>query len=168
MQNKNKKTNTRIILFKGIRLLFIPLSLLMFYYSGKAWGNPVGFILAAVFGGSFFFIINSAIVDFIGGELKNGVEELIRKVTSSPVHIEFGKVWGRMSFLIFLQEDNETVTKVIYRKVVEKLRTSDYFGKIEIVSMANVPDLEKETIRKFKNLMLKNALEIARRKRKEK
>ncbi|QHI71411.1 hypothetical protein [Aminipila terrae] len=140
----------------------------MFYYTGKAWGNPVGFVLAVVFGGSFFYIINGAIVDFIGGELKNGVEELIRKVTSSPVHIEFGKAWGRMSFLIFLQEDNETVTKVIYRKVVEKLRTSDYFSKIEIVSMANVPDLEKETIRKFKNLMLKNALEIARRKRKEK
>ncbi|WP_312095589.1 hypothetical protein, partial [Aminipila sp.] len=71
-------------------------------------------------------------------------------------------------FLIFLQEDNETVTKIIYRKVVERLRTSEYFSKIEIVSMANVPDLEKETIAKFKNMMMKNALEIARRQRKEK
>jgi len=51
---------------------------------------------------------------------------------------------------------------------VERLRTSEYFSKIEIVSMANVPDLEKETIAKFKNMMMKNALEIARRQRKEK
>ena len=158
----------KIMFFKGIRLLFIPLSMLMFYYASGAWGYALGFILAAGFGMSFFLMINNGIVDVIGGELKNGVEELIHKVTSSPVHIEFGKAWGRMSFLIFLQEDNETVTKVIYRKVVETLTASDYFNKIEIVSMANVPDLEKETIRRFKNMMLKNAFEIASRKRKEK
>lgn len=167
MQNKKKHKNIKITLFKGIRLLFIPLSIIMFYYTTKAWGDPIGFILAIGFGYSFFIIMNSAIVDLIGRELKNGVEELIRKVTSSPVYIEYGKAWGRMSFLIFLQEDNETVTKVIYRKVVERLKNSEHFSKIEIVSMANVPNLEKETIEKFKNMMLKNALEIAKRKRKE-
>jgi hypothetical protein len=168
MQDKIKRKNMKIRFFKGIRLLFIPLSLTMFYFTTKAWGDAIGFLLAVAFGWSFFLVMNSAIVDVIGGELKSGVEELIRKVTASPVHIEFGRAWGRMSFLIFLQEDNETVTKIIYRKVVERLRTSEYFSKIEIVSMANVPDLEKETIAKFKNMMMKNALEIARRQRKEK
>lgn len=167
MQSKKKHKNIKLTFFKGIRLLFIPLSLIMFYYTTKAWGDSIGFILAMGFGVSFFLIINSTIVDIIVGELKSGVEELIRKVTTSPVHIEFGRTWGRMSFLIFLQEDNETVTKVIYRKVVERLKASEHFSKIEIVSMANVPNLEKETIEKFKNMMLKSALEIAKRKRKE-
>lgn len=168
MQSTKKYVNTKILFFKGIRLLFIPLSLIMYYYTTKAWGDVVGLLMSVVFGGSYFLIINGAIIDIIGSELKRGVEELIKKVTTSPVHIEFGKAWGRMSFLIFLQEDNETVTKVIYRKIVEKLKMSEYFSKIEIVSMANVPNLEKETIKKFKTIMIKNAIEMAERGRKVK
>lgn len=168
MQNREKNTKLKITLFKGIRLLFIPLSLVMYYYSTKAWGDAIGLILAVSFGGSFFIILSSAIVDIVGRELKRGVEELIKRVTTNPVHIEFGRAWGRMSFLIFIQEENETVVKVIYRKVVETLKKSDYFSKIEVFSMANVPNFEKETIKKFKNMMLKNAVEMAKRERKEK
>ncbi|MFV0516652.1 MAG: hypothetical protein ACK5MV_04595 [Aminipila sp.] len=165
MQNVTKQIKFKLTIFKGIRLLFIPLSIIMFYFATKAWGDGFGVILALLFGGIYFLIVNGAIVDLIGGEIKNGIEDLIKRVTASPVHIEFGRAWGRMSFLIFLQEENETVTKVIYRKLVEKLKGSEYFNKIEIVSMANVPNLEKETIKKFKALMIRNAFEATKRKK---
>lgn len=168
MQIKKKHDNINITILKGIRLLFIPLSLIMYYYTTKAWNDAIGLVMAVVFGGSYFFMISNAIVEIICGEIKTGIEKLIRKATSSPVHIEFGKTWGRMTFLIFLQEDNETVTKVIYRKAVERLKGSEYFSKIQIVSMANVPNLEKDTIEKFKIIMLENAIDMANKKRREK
>lgn len=102
-------------------------------------------------------------MDVIGSDLKKTVEQIVERVTESPVHIEFGKMMGRMSFFIFLQEDSEAVTKVIYKKIVERLKMTDYFSRIEIISMANVPNLEKETIEKFKKMMMKNAIEMARK-----
>lgn len=167
MQDVKEQNKSKLLIFKGIRLLFIPLSLIMFYFATRAWGDPIGVVLAIAFGSSYFLIMNGAIVDIIGSDIRDGIETIIRKITQSPVHIEVGRAWGRMSFLIFIQEDNETVTQVIYRKLVEKLKGSEYFNKIEIVSMANVPDLEKETIKKFKALMLKNAFEASRRDREE-
>lgn len=163
MEKKMGKRNIRILILKGVRLLFIPLSMIMYYFTVRAWGDILGLILSIAFGGSFFLIINSSIMDVIGSDLKKTVEQIVERVTESPVHIEFGKMMGRMSFFIFLQEDSEAVTKVIYKKIVERLKMTDYFSRIEIISMANVPNLEKETIEKFKKMMLKNAIEMARK-----
>ena len=163
MKKAYDESRMKILALKTLRLLFIPISMVMYYMGSKAWGDGIGFILSVAFGTTFFFMINATILDVIGADLKKVVEQIVRKVTPSPVHIEFGKVLGRMSFLIFLQEDNETITKVIYKKIVERLKTNDYFKKIEIISMANVPNLEKDTIEKFKKMMLKNAIEMARK-----
>lgn len=163
MEKKMGKRNIRILILKGVRLLFIPLSMIMYYFTVRAWGDIPGLILSIAFGGSFFLIINSSIMDVIGSDLKKTVEQIVERVTESPVHIEFGKMMGRMSFFIFLQEDSEAVTKVIYKKIVERLKMTDYFSRIEIISMANVPNLEKETIEKFKKMMMKNAIEMARK-----
>ena len=163
MKRKQDESRIKILLLKTVRLLFIPISMIMYYYGTKAWGDGIGLLLSIGFGMSFFFMINSAIVDVIGSDLKKVVEQIVRRVTPNPVHIEFGRIFGRMSFLIFLQEDNETITKVIYKKIVERLKTNEYFKRIEIISMANVPNLEKDTIEKFKKMMLKNAIEMARK-----
>ena len=155
--------SVKIFILKGVRLLFVPLSMIMYYYATRAWGDGIGLILSIAFGAAFFFMVNGTILDIIGADLKKTVEQIVRKVTESPVHIEFGRMMGRMSFLIFLQEENETVTKVIYSKIVERLKNTEYFKRIEIISMANVPNLEKETIEKFKRKMMKSAIEMARK-----
>ncbi|QIB68980.1 MFS transporter [Aminipila butyrica] len=168
MDYKQKNVNRRIAWLKGARMAAAPLALLMFFSVQQAWGVLPAILLGVGFGVGFLAILNASVADCIGGELKNGVENMIRRATGIPVHIECGKAWGRMSFLIFLQEDNEAVTKAVYRKVVEKLKNSDYFNQIEVISMANVPDLEKETIKRFKNMMMRNAVEMVRSKKRSK
>lgn len=165
MRKKIEKNDIKIKALKGVRLLFIPLAVIMFYYGTRAWGDGIGILLSIAFGGSFFMIVNGTILDIIGADLKEAVEQIVRKVTANPVHIEFGKMMGRISFLIFLQEDSEAVTRVIYKKIVERLKMNDYFSRIEIISMANVPNLEKETIEKFRRKMMQSAIEMARKER---
>lgn len=168
MVDGKRLCDTQIKVLRMMKIICIPLGAVMFYFVGRAWGEAAGLAAAIIFGAVYYKIISSAIVDVIAGELKQGVEELISKVTKSPVHIEYEKIWGRMGFFIFLQEDNENITKLIYRRVVDKLKNSEYFNKIDILSMANVPDLKKETIDQFRAVMLENAVEISRKQGKEK
>lgn len=150
-----------------VRILAIPLALIMFYFAAKAWGDSIGFLLSVATGAGFYGIVSWSIDDVIGSEIKGIVERVVKIITDSPVHVECSSRLGRLFFFIYLQEDNETVTKVIYHKIVEILRGNKYFNRIEILSMANVPDLKKETIEKFRYVMLENANRIAEKRRED-
>lgn len=159
---KIEKDSGKIILLKVLRLLCLPLGLLMYFFARHAWGDVVALTLGFLSGIGYFLIMSEAILLQIGSELKGTMEKIIRVVCESPACVQYETKWGSLIFVVFIQEENETVNKVIYKKIIENLGKSLYYSKVDMISMANVPNLKEETLAKVKDIMMENADNVSR------